>query len=72
VESALEHGRLGTLVEPESVAALADAIRSRLADSSRLGAPTADVDRYDLARTAARLVDVLGPLRRHDERLTAM
>jgi glycosyltransferase involved in cell wall biosynthesis len=64
VEVALGHGRLGTLVEPDSVSALADAMRSPVVDSHRLGAPAADVDRYDLAWTAARLVDVLRPLRR--------
>jgi glycosyltransferase involved in cell wall biosynthesis len=66
VESALEHGLLGVLVEPESVPALAEAIRRHLDAPGPLGERAAraarDTDRYDVARAAPALVDVLRPL----------
>lgn len=65
VESVLEHGRLGALVERESVPALAAAIRRELEDPQPLRAPAPEVDRYGVGRTAARLVEVLRPLRRN-------
>jgi glycosyltransferase involved in cell wall biosynthesis len=69
VESALDQGRLGTLVAGESVPALADAIRLHLREPAdpreRAGLAAKATDRFDVGRTAVSLVDVLRPLRRN-------
>jgi glycosyltransferase involved in cell wall biosynthesis len=69
VESALEQGRLGTLVARESVPALTEAIRLHLQGSAEIRERAAlaakAADRFDIGLTAASLVDVLRPLRRN-------
>lgn len=63
VETVLAHGRLGDLVDVDSVSALAAAIREHLKTPERLRAAARAAAegsaRFDLDRTAERLVEIL-------------